>query len=239
MARFPIPDPRWEEPALLYPGRKPVGPVEVDWTHSVGRDVLFAFMPVSSETDVIHGPLDKVGTPSVSKGVASFPGSGDYFKYAGPVPERDALTFLVKLKPDTLNYDGIFSDKTHTNYSRTTGVNVNFRGANEFEFRLGEGYRRSSGQTISSGAWNELWGTWETGSVPDVYVNRIAANGTSDGLAAYTKSPYPVTVGAYYSGSGWEFDGDIEYIILVGRKLTEAQLIDLSNNPYQFLIPSG
>jgi hypothetical protein len=33
MAGFFIPDPRFEMPSLLEPGRKPVGPVEIDWSH--------------------------------------------------------------------------------------------------------------------------------------------------------------------------------------------------------------
>jgi len=39
-----IPDPRWEEPNLLIPGKKPVAPVVVDRSHPIGNDVAFSFL---------------------------------------------------------------------------------------------------------------------------------------------------------------------------------------------------
>lgn len=40
---FTLPDPRWEMPALLTPGRQPLGKVKVDWSHPLARG-LKAFM---------------------------------------------------------------------------------------------------------------------------------------------------------------------------------------------------
>ena len=41
-----VPDPRWEEPNLLIPGKKPVGPVQVDWSHPLAEGLLHYYMPV-------------------------------------------------------------------------------------------------------------------------------------------------------------------------------------------------
>jgi hypothetical protein len=35
-----LPDPRWEAPELLYPGRKPVGNVVIDWNHPLARGLV-------------------------------------------------------------------------------------------------------------------------------------------------------------------------------------------------------
>jgi hypothetical protein len=48
MAGFFIPDPRFEMPSLLDPGRKPVGPVEIDWDHPLAKKILHYFLHQNS-----------------------------------------------------------------------------------------------------------------------------------------------------------------------------------------------
>jgi len=40
-----LPDPRFEMPELFIPGKKPVGKVEIDWTHPLARGLIFFNMP--------------------------------------------------------------------------------------------------------------------------------------------------------------------------------------------------
>lgn len=41
---FVIPDPRWETPALLTPRRHPLGPLKIDWSHPLTRNLQHAIV---------------------------------------------------------------------------------------------------------------------------------------------------------------------------------------------------
>lgn len=43
-----IPDPRWETSELLYPGRKPVGNVVIDWSHPLTKGLVRYYLPSSA-----------------------------------------------------------------------------------------------------------------------------------------------------------------------------------------------
>ena len=77
----PFPDPRMGMPELLVPGRKPVGEVEIDWSHPLSRGLKYCFPILDSnlrllnlvdnkQTDIVNtgGGLHKSIT---NKGIAT------------------------------------------------------------------------------------------------------------------------------------------------------------------------
>jgi len=87
-----IPDPRWEMPALLEPGRKPVGSVVIDWEHPLARGLIFFNMPGNGPhqyenlakgqtqlNDNLASASDTVPHDSVSVSGNNLCGSGGHF----------------------------------------------------------------------------------------------------------------------------------------------------------------
>ena len=100
---YVIPDPRFEMPELLTPGRKPVGNVVIDKGNKYGKHALKAFVPTNSmPLGVIEGKLSVVGTSAyvTSKGIATFVGNvaGDKFTWNRRLDNVDELTFLIRMK---------------------------------------------------------------------------------------------------------------------------------------------
>ena len=61
-----VPDPRWETMELLYPGRKPAGPVQIDWAHPMARGLRVCVIPQgkSALVDLVAGGLSEGTAPT-------------------------------------------------------------------------------------------------------------------------------------------------------------------------------
>ena len=94
---WPIPDPRWEMPALLYPGRKPVGEVRIDFSlipKSFGRLHTLLLMGAYPEQDLVEKnvrPVLGTGGFSLEGGSYGFHLDSQHLEYAA---EQTPLTLI-------------------------------------------------------------------------------------------------------------------------------------------------
>lgn len=247
-----IPDPRWEMPELLIPGRKPVGAVEVDVTHSLSDDLFLLHLPQKALVDVdLYGKRKPtVSGSSLSLGVSvggvastGATTAGNYIAYAdSPDFDNPNITIFAVVR------------HTGSSYLSNTIACRNFTGGN-VGFKLGG--RTSAGGGGAHDGMSFYNGTWRYAGVPpdftgDGLVHSIT--GTYDGntLKYYqdgkleTSNSYAGTlpastadidIGSYQNDSTW-WEGDIYCVMFFRRALNDAEIESLSANPYQFLVPA-
>ena len=237
-----IPDPRWEMPALLEPGRKPVGNVVVDWEHPVGQHVIHAFVPQESISDLVDGPLVVSGNAVVEDRVGKFTGAaGDKITYPSATPVTTGLTILCRLKRTTINDDmGIYSDVVKADWG-DHGISINLRDASAGAvFYVGTEFTYTDDTSVGVGEYYDLACIWSAGSRQEILINSIEASYVAQNIASsYTQSTTPARLGTYYDESaGRTFNGDMEYCFVIGMALSQEQARDVHSNPYQMLIPA-
>jgi len=241
MANLILPDPRMEMPELLEPGRKPIGPVSIDRDHWAGKYCRYAFIPVNTFADVIHGPLSiKNGTPSVSAGVATF--DADVVEYDSPFPVYSAITILIKLRrTNVAHHMGIFSDKNKTEWGSDVGVSLNLRAESSGAlFKIGTSETVTTDTSVPIGDWFTLAAVSQPGEFNKIYINGTAATvNANQSWSDYSQASTNVRIGTYFDeATNFCFDGDIEYIYLFESGFSADKIQALHRSPYQFLIPA-
>ena len=226
MANLILPDPRMEMPELLEPGRKPIGPVEVDWSHSLAKSLAQCWL-FNSMRDLVHGdeltlyndawlgpngleiPSSTAGASSTNRlvdngcifAVAKGPDGLGYYLY-----DTNSARDLLILAGNGVGNMYLYSSNTSaspvlpqfmlTDERVTHGVNY---GVNEY-FYKGKLYRNFSDIASVGGASTMYYGTRYT---------------LASSLIGY-----------------------IECFYVFDRNLTAEEHASLSRNPYQFLIPA-
>jgi len=237
MANLILPDPRMEMPELFEPGRKPVGPVEIDWSHPLARGLKAAYLFQRSETDaplVYEQRPDKNGTT-----VGFDPAIGAKFTSAGYlILEPSGLYFDM---PDfTVVSAGVFPTPLYVSavYSRwaasadshltvTTGRNLRFF----------SGSTRDSTDAFLADTYTQL--AWRRDGANCLFnIDGVDDSGGAQTINANANASAQTTIGCNASNFGQQFAGNIYYLYVYSRALSERDLNDLYLSPYQFLIPA-
>jgi len=244
MADLILPDPRMEMPELFEPGRKPTGPVEIDWDHWAGKICRYAFIP-SNRRDIAKN--DGVFTEGsiVSASVAEFDNSSK-FQYSSPFDVLTEFTVIAKIRRDTQGFDGLFSDKNAANWGSTPGISLNglTSSSSGYSFVIGPSTNALSvnNATAPLRGWHTVAATYTAGATDGMklYVNS-AQIGARTPTSGYTASSQNLRIGTYYAeGSSWSWDGAVEYLMVFGRDLSAdiGLMREISRHPHQFLIPA-
>ena len=247
MAQLILPDSRLEMPELLHPGRKPVGNVEVDWSHPLSRGLVRVFV---SPGEMV------VGTTAY--------GSGSWEPRLGGL-----LTTDVGYGHDDLSLTG------HSKFTVFCISQCKPEAASGFDVRIG-GLNGENGSQYNS-LLMDYYGTDWSGNHPDFHSKmRVGASvdvrtlsfsvddkyaplcfawSGGDGYerllagnsyAEYTKSgdvwsntEIGLVIGKDFNSSSYYSRDTIHHAIYIfNRALSESQLRDLQRNPYQFLVPA-
>jgi len=233
-----IPDPRWEEPSLLIPGKKPVGPV-VDTGAS---DAVFLFPDGFATLD--GTPPDS--TNNVSKGpyYASFNGTDSRISY----PDRFLLansnfTVVAKFRKNSDHFGYVFSqteDLVNGDSGAIIGIYV-IKSADVPIFAIRG--NSNSGTTGVSGGVECAIGEWVTvvarrnGDEAAIFDK---TGKTTGAITFSTSNVNTFSIGSrrYENAWGTIFDGDIEFVREIKSALPDGLCHSIVRNPYQFLIPA-
>ena len=262
-ANYYIPDPRWQAPELLTPGKKPVGPVEIDWSHPAAQYFETGLLFNETGTKTI-GPWD-VGWTNNSSNVSLGVDGGVY----GAVIATNDTTDTHYL------YDSDWLDV----YQTRTGKNQMYGSGGStiaFKFILHDlspaddlgifdmgGDDGSSGLYVfshlaDSGKLKCAYGNWVTHSTSGFSINanqwyscvwrikedtstELWVDGVSVDSAASsgTVSTSQMEIGRAFGGIyAHSLFGSIAHWYVYRQALPDAMCASLSRDPYQFLIPA-
>jgi len=240
-----IPDSRWEEPNLLIPGKKPVRPVQIDWSRSITKDLLFCILPTQG---VVYGKVTISLVGNFIKGVGK---DGPCWRDPNASTNRSSYLGLSVL--DIPSPMGDFTVLTRASRARDISgpdiaALVDFRSvSSENQINLGNGYG-----LLADDPKPRIAGTYS--DTPAFFIDGVKPSG-------YNPAVYNLTSGKYYtivntfsyasSATQWslnrgETGGVDSYFVPVDisahfawkRKLSDAEALSISDNPYQFLIPA-
>tara|TARA_R110000851_G_scaffold120039_1_gene248162 strand:+ start:69 stop:809 length:741 start_codon:yes stop_codon:yes gene_type:complete len=245
MAGFFIPDPRWEMPELLIPGRKPVGPVEIDWTSKL----ITKYKPYHIWVFNDYGAVDLVtaketfyfkGATLNGKDGAHVEGSNnsyiDLMEDSSSLPSSGVTIFLRQDNNNTVNSDNVngFGVKSTTSTDRLGAHLPYSNGTVYFDHGGigGNGRITYSGGATGSNAW-----VFKNGSSQrSIWKNGVRVSNASGSLNRSTTS---AAFGLGYHGSNTTNNanqGDYKYMYIF-PSMDDADIELMSSDIYQFLIP--
>mgnify|MGYP003646274678 CR=1 FL=1 len=258
MAGFFIPDPRFEMPSLLEPGRKPIGPVEIDFNHPLSRGLLTAlYYRDGNVTDLVTGRvMQEINSPS----------SGVYHPHIGSATETNGSSsyyLLTGLALKTISYglSGMsLAYSFFSNASQSDKRPASFSDGSDFysiecESSQHQGFLRADGDLVtnSSGGSNtvgsnyciyqtDLDGEFGTAGRMMLSVNSTRTqSGGSTGSRVFNYDR--CSVGALYRGSpAAYFNGLVPMVCLWERGLSLAEVREYERTKggslYSMLIPA-
>jgi hypothetical protein len=248
-----IPDPRWENPAMLIPDRKPVGPVQIDWSNPLTNGLVA--LPMATG----RGLLDPVGRANwvanrpqniqafKSDFIAS-PDTDHAYDTATPVvrdlPEQPEFTVVCiaysQGPPGTPNPavagwsgsdDMIFyvnSSSNNTNTARIFWRNCPggpqiLDAGNGF---VGLGVRVSFGVRFKTSSGTAYTDGFEQGIIEN------SQSATDSGRGTFSRFEF----GRWLTQRADR--GGLSIVSMWERALSDAEIQSVSADPYQFLIPA-
>lgn len=181
---YALPDPRFEEPNLLLPGKQPTGPVVIDWEHPLSRGLVGAWIG-GSLINYVTGQAGTITGSTVTRRAAL--GGHGWTVTGDAVTDRIDLGTLATTDPLCLYNVGIASFFAYVTYGGATVTNGAARVID-----------KSDGANAANG-WAIYWST--TG--PAWYININGANASQlYAPGAYPTIPTPGKLGISVDLSG-------------------------------------
>ena len=242
---YVIPDPRWEEPNLLIPGKKPIGPVVVDWSHPITRALSVCLVPMggicSNLADASQQSVVTEGTQSGPKIV--FNGS----QYAVvPVDhiaagtDRTLMFFSDFQEAGADAWAGVFTMPNNSGagnwfgcFQRTSSSSALTVYADNQTFNVGTFSDYPAG-TVKTAIYTDSTRRVSTYADTDTIADNVA-KGTGGRNAI---SPDPTLHLNASRGGGARGVQDFYAAFVWARALRDAERFSMTRNPYQFLIPA-
>lgn len=240
-----IPDPRWEEPSLLIPGKKPTGPVTIDWSHPLARGLVGMWSPSGGRrNEIVTGEsVELIGDAYYLPESYHLDGVSDFIEGAGPVVTEFPLTMIVRFYPrDAATYAGLFGLHNSTSTGNWFQLST-YTGGGVIVYHR---YLTSSGgfaettNTVNVNEWNWAMATFTSNTERRAVLNHDfsgAATNTDD--RANPVGIDVVGIGCYRDSSpSSPLDGMISDVFLFNRVISDAEYLEISRNPYQILCPA-
>jgi len=263
---FNIPDPRWEAPELLIPGKKPIGPVAISKTNSIARKIITGIYPQKPSESIypIHDPFSK-GFWGTTSGTHTATPAHDprYGVYHSMSPFGTGSTVKSWKIPEskftsprgwrTLSIFGVIAATTlaagncyYIDNSYSSGDTMHIMrtsGANTIELKLRVNYQYLSLTIDVSDILDELFTlvfNWLGDTDYSVFVNGIEPSVTEVDI----DSPVSFKDGVY---AGWRIFcagnnncgmGNLHSMYVSREPLTDAESISFCKNPTQFMVPA-
>lgn len=236
---YVIPDPRWETKELLYPKRKPTGPVTIDWNNGLLRDLWFYFGAFNNTALLWHydqvKPLDLSGSnysPQVQQqGLSLVPSSfGSQFTvftetYPG-TPHNKTIFFLSRSDRD------IDTEIIRAGGGGAPNGFIVYHPGFGGDFRI---YHNSVNVCTSNNvsvryAYHLVVFVIDKDNGSKVYVDGVDETATGGTFTEQTSDRANLTSGA-------SLFGGISFAGIVNRCWSEEEVFSFCSSPYQFLIP--
>lgn len=274
MANYPLPDARMENPAMFLPGKKPVGPVDVNWQQAAkyklrslayptsGGVLTFSNQPTEKNLSRPNG--SNIGFSIGSKGVAvegktassthtlqlekCYSGVTD--KAWSPTGPRISMMIIVE-------QDGILLWGNHPIFGINSPATqpyepfqISINGSSNdvtFSVQSAGSYSSSRVVTLTDGLYDgesAIFVGTSDGTNARLYKNglEVGSVSTITGAPVYPNDATACGMSMLnfynYTGQNRLFDGWIYMGAFFDKALTPGEVLNLSNNPYQFLIPA-
>ena len=249
MAFHPVEESLMREPNLWVPGKKPIGPVKIDWSHSLSANLInfWLFTPNNRSYDLTMqypttSPLPDIGIVQAEP-AASFTASttDDEFDVSGVIDTSSGFTVLMRMNIPDFASGNYYIFHGYGTDSATD--KLSFLGySNDFIFwDYGQSVTGSGRANVS---YLDYYGKWtDVGLVSSGSANTrqaIFLNGAQVtqqfGSDAPSGDVNNLTIGSLPAGEEG-VDGSISYIMFFNKMFTADNIIEIQRDPYQFLVP--
>jgi hypothetical protein len=241
-----FPNDRLSMPELLIPGRKPTGPVTIDWDNPLSKGLkrFYLLGPTFIGDLVSSKTLAFAGTDfprTHLDGAISFNGTNNY-AYHDNGQMADVIYDGATLIADPKLKSGA-ADAFHTVYRHEVGGTnkieiIRNSISNKWEFNILKG-SESVCQSIDDSVNGELVtlaGTYDK-TTAKLYKNGILQDTQTAASGSIGAIGDSMHIGSW-EGTADFFDGFLNYAIVYDRALEESEILSLFNDPYQFLKPA-
>jgi len=238
-------------PELLIPGKKPTGPVTIDWSSPLARGLVanWLFNDRSNIVrDLANGPagnLDVTGLEWKPNGLF-FDNTNNASGVVGidsPDPGfwHDAVSEIAVHAIFTLELDANGPAILFDFGGASNGFTIAYRTSpNQMCFAVASSGTTEIRSTTTFTPYSkiDLWAIYKNGSM-ELWINGVLeATGTRNVfIGANSDDPGIGSVGGEAVIGGDEWGGDIELLQIYGSVSTSV-IIELYKNPYAFLIPA-
>lgn len=231
MSTLVLPDARLEMPALLYPKRKPVGKVKIDWEHPLARGLVGCYGVNNSYNNLVDNESPSaIHASSLLRGDLNLDdgASAPYLEYSADTHKDYAdMSVLVGTKISfEQQYSQILGKRVDGEYS------YSMRGNNGIYQVLFSGGSVGSGAMSTDGSYHEYAFTHKgISSEAKLYVDGSLTDTATKSRIANT---VPFRLGNYESNTMRQI---MRFAFIWDRILSGDELKLLNDNPYQFLEP--
>lgn len=235
-----IPDPRFEMPELLIPGKKPAGSVVIDWSNQITRSMeLFATCgevktsirnKVTGEqlTEMTAGANSVVATGN-GIGIESAASLNGGYTTAADIPGTSgsySLMFQCKFPVPHVSWTTFFRANTLTRHH----VLLDANGLIGCYDNNGAGFYSSGYDTDNLSGVHTVVAT-VNGSNTTFFISGKNVGTASRSMNAEVRFLLNAT-------SGQGIKSPVLCIAAFSRELADSEAISLSNNPYQLVVPA-
>ena len=240
------------EPNLLVPGKKPVGPVKIDWSHSLANGLNAYFILNSNQPqDLVTGQ-----TGTLNSGASYAPKSNGmtldirYF-------QADSLSFPYHPNYNIANLDGFtFLENVYQPTNRIanlyifapSGSSPTVDGTNLQQILSTKYMRWQYKEGTTTKYVQSTVPIWPTDINIDVFYGLRWINGTGYKYWVNNVTDIPITtdqIGSFDTSEPFRignisstFECGHYWLGLWKRSLTDAEVLSIKSDPYQFLIPA-
>lgn len=254
MTSVMLPDSRLERPSLLTHGRKPAGPVEVDWSHPFLNTGRAAYIGNGGLVYFVVNGIELIsGTQllGVSYNAAKWQLMAGTQTIYGANPlagaSQDSVHVLAKVKMistiGSVNYDTFLNHAAYVDNTNNSGFFIACNQTDKIQFTLlsnstTAAYEVVTSRTAVEGEELTIYAHWNAvaGSL-NLYVyewDETATNASPGISSKYDGVSDGLLVGRATAGR----QVGVEYAIMwAGDRVTRDQIDSLAKNPYQFLVP--
>ena len=260
-----IEDALLQEPNLWTAGKKPIGPVKIDWTHPLSAGLVGAFLLDSKvvlnlATQNVDGLWDATDPPIIRvgdgekctyfKSSTSDQFNGDYlypFYNSVAPPDSDDFSVAIKFRHDFVPVATQFPYLIHTrevdNKRFVISLNGNTSGVLSLDINnaTGDSQTDVDSITIDINTHYNVVATYADSGDRKARLHVLGTTYTAASALTGTLSPYRSTEGGVVLGDfndGKAVSGDISYFFMWRRKLSDEEAHEFNRDPYQFLIPA-
>lgn len=234
--------PKHYHPDFSQPGRKPVGPVEVDWSNPLARGVFDAWVQVgglklNAIVNAVSNDFIQQGAPSSHPGYLSLAANNERAEATLEVP-GGAFSWTIIFEKDDTSKDSLLG--TGGGGVNTFGIQLYDTSGGVSVFRAGSYQARSTG-VITTGTKHVLTITNNGGTgagTYNIYVDGVKAALTSDGGETVSGGSLLHKLGERADGTE-DFIGKIYAAIRHNVELSSGAVKSLHKNPYQILKPAN
>lgn len=241
MSDLILPDRRIETEELLYPGRKPVGDVKIDWGHIAAKNLIrcLLFKDDLSVIDLVTGQKLQHITPNPAVNITP---KGSGLRYGVDIGTTVDY-IIIPLRSEThQSYSVSWAGYVHgaaparilmRDKTSIEGHVLFWNNNNTFDMRIG------GANTINAGIWEN--DTYKSICITSsIYSGNMFVGGKNILTSAASSSPINTYWLLHANGLATDGGADATDLILnIWDAPLKAELaLSITKNPYQFLIPA-